>query len=662
MSIPVQAQPVRALPYVYTLLLVTEADQQKELLNRESRAAHNSLIEPTPKCTLPAIGTYSSSQQQSPISPTSSRLKSKRSKTSIEKPKTKKSIKTYGRSSQDIFEFYGGSDGELGITPRRDLGHKAGKCKKNENAEVDQATSRRGSQEGDVTRGSITSSMGNAELLSTEANGNETSSAYEEEVALKSAMPPPASKFTSSDQSQRSHIYTMPAITDSTLLKSAMSDIVSPTGATYSETQSDERLSAPTRPSRGEIEEEHLCGMDRSVGSQFMPSNEAMESFDLQSTNEQAPSSSSSEISPSKTIIVRRMKQAVKVSEGVLPIDSNVSTAVNPVVLLPAPTDTVGAQDELALSLPESASRGPAKPAKLPKRNRDTDDEPFDELGYDENAVGMPKENYQPRPSKRRSGAGDGEIFVPTDFSKRPEALAKGKRKTKRHKTTAFQELLPKDEDEDEEVQILPDPRFEIPEKKSPKISTDMARPDVEKNDDTEEIQPETQPEPNQAAKSTGQKKRGRPKKVATNLSEETVADDTEADQAHLDAETEEISGMAKKSRKKTKNKETSLPIIDEQDGNDDHDQAAECDPKDLPAHILNDTHGNISPLKPTAKPLPETSPAQTNPTPETPRKSATPAPKGPDKHSPISSGKVAYRVGLSKRARIAPLLRIVRK
>ncbi len=641
--------------------MVTVADQSKELLSRESRAAHNSLIEPTPRCTLPAIGTYSSSQKQAPISPTASRLKSKRSKTNIEKPKTKKSLKTYGKGSQDIFEFYGGSDGELGITPRRDLGHKAGKRKKNENSEVDQARSRRGSQ-GDVTRRSITSSMENAELLSTEPNANETSSAYEEEVALKSAMPPPASKFTSSDQSERLHTYTMPAITGSTLPKSAMSDIVSPTGATYSGTQSDDRLSAPTRPSRGEIEEEYFYGMDRSVGSQSMHSNGAMKSFDLHLTNEQVPSSSSSEISPSKTIIVRKMNQAVKVSEGILPIVSNVSTAVNPVVLLPAPTETEGAQDELSLSLPKLASKGLARPVKSPKRKRDTDDEPFDELGYDEIAVGMPKEKYQPRPSKRRSGAGDGETFVPTDFSKRPEALAKGKRKTKRHKTTAFQELLPKDEDEDEELQIMPDPRFEIPEKKSPKISTDMHQPDVEKIDDTEEIRPEAQPEPNQAAKFTGQKKRGRPKKVATNFSDETVADDTEADHAHLDAETEGISGMTKKSRKRTKSKETSVPIIDEQDGNDDHDQAAECDPKDLPSHILNDTHGNFSPVKPATKPLPEASPAKTNSTPETPRKSATPAPKGPDKHSPISSGKVAYRVGLSKRARIAPLLRIVRK
>lgn len=44
----------------------------------------------------------------------------------------------------------------------------------------------------------------------------------------------------------------------------------------------------------------------------------------------------------------------------------------------------------------------------------------------------------------------------------------------------------------------------------------------------------------------------------------------------------------------------------------------------------------------------------------ETPKK---PTVKGPDKHSPIAvTAKVAYRVGLSRKARIAPLLKVVRK
>jgi hypothetical protein len=42
-----------------------------------------------------------------------------------------------------------------------------------------------------------------------------------------------------------------------------------------------------------------------------------------------------------------------------------------------------------------------------------------------------------------------------------------------------------------------------------------------------------------------------------------------------------------------------------------------------------------------------------------TPKREAV---KGPDQHSPLQSGKVPYRVGLSKKRRIAPLLKVIRK
>ncbi|KAL4961729.1 uncharacterized protein BDV14DRAFT_203472 [Aspergillus stella-maris] len=60
------------------------------------------------------------------------------------------------------------------------------------------------------------------------------------------------------------------------------------------------------------------------------------------------------------------------------------------------------------------------------------------------------------------------------------------------------------------------------------------------------------------------------------------------------------------------------------------------------------------------------TSPSPNTEAPETPQKRTdpkTPSSKGPGKHSPISStSKVPYRVGLSKRARIAPLLKIIKR
>lgn len=59
----------------------------------------------------------------------------------------------------------------------------------------------------------------------------------------------------------------------------------------------------------------------------------------------------------------------------------------------------------------------------------------------------------------------------------------------------------------------------------------------------------------------------------------------------------------------------------------------------------------------------PPQTPSKPDQNPSTPVAGSTNTRKGPAKHSPISStSKVPYRVGLSKRARIAPLLKIVRK
>ncbi|KAL5048694.1 hypothetical protein BDW71DRAFT_177296 [Aspergillus fruticulosus] len=74
----------------------------------------------------------------------------------------------------------------------------------------------------------------------------------------------------------------------------------------------------------------------------------------------------------------------------------------------------------------------------------------------------------------------------------------------------------------------------------------------------------------------------------------------------------------------------------------------------------LPDLHQPTSPAKPS-----EHSRLVQQP-PETPQKRIdpkTPSTKGPGKHSPISStSKVPYRVGLSKKARIAPLLKIIKR
>ncbi|KAF6236162.1 hypothetical protein HO173_005791 [Letharia columbiana] len=653
-----------------------------ELFNRESRAAHRSLIEPTPKSTLPATRAHDVSSQQTPTSPTTSRLKTKRSKTSVEKPKAKRPLKTYGRSSQDMFEFYGGSDGELDLTPRIDLGHNAGRRDRHGNSKIAETVGSQSAQDEKVTRRPITSSGGDTEMLSTEPKPYQStepkpyqsSMTGDVHVSLQSSMPPPPSKMTSFEQTQWSETSTVPTISNPTPQNPTMSNSLPPAGATCFETHSDDQMPTPTRSLRGAVDDGRSPGFVQSGNLHPMRSKEEMKATDLQPREEPAPSSSASDISPSKTITVKRTSHTKNVSqESSLHFDdahlrpqleSDTSTRVNPVVLLSAPPDTGEGHDELSLSIPEQPIKSPTKSAKGSKRKRTNEEGAVDQLGSDDNAIGVPKEQYKPRPSKRRSGNGDVELVVPTDFSKKPEATGKVKHKTKRHKTTAFQELLPQAEDEDEEVKLTPDPRFEIPEKRTSKISTGRDEADVDRKDDAEEIRAEAQPEPKPAAKATGQKKRGRPKKVVTNLSEEDIVDEAEADDDQEDVEAEEpvVSATAKKSRKRTQTKGTSKPIIEEEERNNDGTPVARDDSEDLPGNILNETHGNIIASELATKPLPETSPTKANPPPETPRKSATPAPKGPDKHSPISSGKVAYRVGLSKRARIAPLLRIVRK
>ena len=658
--------------------MTAEADEFKELLNRESRAAHESLIEPTPRSTLSTARREVSSEQQNPNSPTTSQLKTRRSRTSVETPKTKKPLKTYGKRSQDTFEFHGGSDGELDIKAMIDPGHEAKRRKKNESSKVNEVASRQASQSRDVTRRPITSSGGDTELLSTEPRSHEIYLACGKDVSPQSSMPPPASKNTSFEQAQRSIYSVSTTMTELTPYKPSASSILPPLEAAYVETHSDDHTPNFTWSPRGEDSDENCRGLFENGKLNPLPSFEQSKTVDLQptvqATEESAPALSASGFSPSKTITVKKIRTTNAMSQELSShlhseylqphLRSKTPTKPSPAVLLPTPADVVGCHNELSLSIPGKVSKCPTGPTNAPNRKRVYDEGPLDELGSEDDAIGIPKEQYQPRPSKRRSGDGDEEIIVPIDFSKKPEAMGKSKRKTKRHKTTAFQELLPKVEDEEEEIKVAPDPRFDIPGQKPSKVSGDRDQPDRGQDDNTEETRPEDRPEPKQEAKVPGQKKRGRPKKAVTNVAEETVLEEAEADHDQDDAEIDQpfISTTAKESRGRSKTKEITTPIVDELDRNNDVGRAAGDDPGHPSIVILNETHGNVVPPKLAEKPLPDKIPVAADIPPETPRKSTTPAQKGPDKHSPISSGNVAYRVGLSKRARIAPLLRIVRK
>jgi hypothetical protein len=117
-------------------------------------------------------------------------------------------------------------------------------------------------------------------------------------------------------------------------------------------------------------------------------------------------------------------------------------------------------------------------------------------------------------------------------------------------------------------------------------------------------------------------------------------------------------------SKRGRKRKET--PSYNEEFVHEDHD----ANEPSTGLGLANATPSAISkPLKENAAlanatlspPPPEPQTTKETPT-QTPTKREVDKEKGPDKHSPLQSGKVPYRVGLSRRMRIEPLLKIVKK
>lgn len=309
--------------------------------------------------------------------------------------------------------------------------------------------------------------------------------------------------------------------------------------------------------------------------------------------------------------------------------------------------------DELSLSVSKQQPSHTTFKQSKTKRPREKDELDDAKLGSDDICIGLPVEKYQPRPSRSRSGRLDEELLVPVDFSKRPEAAAKGKKKNKRRKTTAFEQLVHEDEDETDIFQVkIPSPSKDpekvrdAPTKNKPEV-TDRPQPDMGTLKDIY-----TAPPP---------KKRGRPKKVVSEPH-------GEQEKLTRDPNSPTKSRIAVLNR--STSKKSKVPL-----GHDSDQSSAEEDfpfPPEIKPDISDPPpRSPQSPPFQKEPPVPIPVPVTRSPSPtkpniqlssalQTPPKTA-PA-KGPDKHSPINSAKVAYRVGLSKRARIEPLLRVVRK
>lgn len=332
-------------------------------------------------------------------------------------------------------------------------------------------------------------------------------------------------------------------------------------------------------------------------------------------------------------------------------------------------------QDQLPMSSPRVVVTDKTlRPEKARKKIKVMDDE----HGMDEIAIGLPPEQYNPRPSRSRSGHGDASLFLPEDFSKRPESLAKLKRRKNRRKTTAF-ERPPEDSEEEAIAQV----RDFITQEGSSKSAADIVKPSLQPIE--ERLRELQSVEPVKKVGTT--KGKGR-RHVQENIEEHgpvvalsseeqpskgisSTANGTKHVQEHglskiietekppphhqnlLEIETDQLISTQTSSSRPASMKRKFYLSANPHDGDDggdptNSDRPVSQNPEKIPPPQQNPTPSSSpSPTKQQLRP------------PQTPPKSAS---TGPDKHSPLNSSKVAYRVGLSKRARIEPLLRIVRK
>ncbi|KAL8668856.1 MAG: hypothetical protein Q9168_006527 [Polycauliona sp. 1 TL-2023] len=344
---------------------------------------------------------------------------------------------------------------------------------------------------------------------------------------------------------------------------------------------------------------------------------------------------------------------------------------------LRAQDDADGGYDELSLSgiAPPINSKKQAKPTAKSSSAKflELDDPDMGDLLPD-----IPVEKYQPRPSRSRSALENDDVVVPTDFSKRPESLAKKRAKPKRQKDAVPEEPDPPERVSPRKRQAKPP---EAPDSKSPEIvlnDTAIERPDVEGqlilevNTDAEvEIasptKPLTKPPPK---KSPAKKPRGRPKKATIVEETEHPSIPVSASVIKDDPTTQENSktapsappapAPAKRGRKKKKppaEEKSSAMVYEDPPSADEHK-----DPKSTTAEgVLSEANPNIPPGKNSAAPGPEV-PETPKPAPMTPVALASKQTTVKTEEKTGKDSPAAYRIGLSKRQRIAPLLRVVRK
>lgn len=297
-----------------------------------------------------------------------------------------------------------------------------------------------------------------------------------------------------------------------------------------------------------------------------------------------------------------------------------------------------------------------------------------DELASDEIAVGLPKEQYKPRPSRSRGSTNLNELLENVDFSKRPEAQVKAK--NKRRKT--LESDVPSATKEAVPTQM----RRETEEGTSEQ-SVGTTKPAADPSDPT----PVHEHDVNKPAEDTQPPRKpiGLKRKATT---DESTEPDANTKTAHGQSEPKAptnptaqkpVPKARGRPRKKTQEKALPTPIptiVDETPSEPTvHPDRSETKPDTALEETDPEFNSNSAPSakagpRPSTPPPPHhatntatgTTPPPRKVDPATPSQRTSDAPKGPQKHSPLNSARVPYRVGLSKRARIEPLLRGFRK
>ena len=337
------------------------------------------------------------------------------------------------------------------------------------------------------------------------------------------------------------------------------------------------------------------------------------------------------------------------------------------------PRSAIDIPDELSLPAPKTSNQPPKSTMKPKRKADDSDEVPSDDVD-----LGFPKEQYQPRPSRSRSNRDVDNLVQAIDYSKRPEAALKANKKLKRRKTTSDFTVSSRaavvEGSLDEAGGLLQsnvwDAKPSLVDEGSPTLAA-LDNVAESKSFNTKRVAVDAQVPSAEVAEP--KKKRGRPKKQTVAERDEDNVHETPEEPAQrakvvIESKAAGPAQPAKRGRKRKKTEEELSLFIEEPVAEDTvasthHDDSKAID--DISCTIIPSeakTKANKTDQALSKESTPTPAPIQPQPPPaplQTPQKQGK---KGPDKHSPLNSGKVAYRVGLSKNARIEPLLRGLRR